>query len=157
MESVQPLMVGSGQVHFRGTRAQWAWLVGSVAVAVALVEVVFALTTSPPPGSTFSPIAFFAFFIGFFAVFAALGFRWQGTTLTHDALVVRTLWPRAIAWPYIASITIEPLHGAQTIVVRETSGRRTRLRSPRSGLGAWDGQFEAKFQTIVDWHQALRT
>jgi hypothetical protein len=157
MKSAAQQGVGSGPVRFRSTWAQWAWAVGSVAVGLALAQVVIAMTTSPSAGSTFRPLDFFVVFVATFAVITAMVYHWQGATLTREALLAHNLRPRAIAWPDIESLTVEPLLWTHTVVVRETSGRRTRLRAPSTGPLFWDHDFDAKFQTIIDWHRALRT
>ena len=82
--------------------------------------------------------------------------RWQGATLTPEALRVHNFGSRAIPWRDIQSIAVQPLLGSRTIVVREHSGRRTRLRAPVSGPLYRDPEFDSKFHTIGQWFMARR-
>ena len=56
----------------------------------------------------------------------------------------------------IASVSTDRMLGTTYVIVWDASGRSTRLRAPMTGLLAWDRDFEAKYQTITAWHQALR-
>jgi hypothetical protein len=94
------------------------------------------------------------FVVPYAAVTAAI-FRWQGVTLSREALTVDGPRPRVIPWPDIEGISLERRWGG-TVVVDETSGRRTRLRAPTTGLLGWDRGFEAKYRTIGEWYRALR-
>ena len=156
MGSVLQEVDGSARVRFRSTWAQWAWAVGSAAAGLALAQLVIALTTSTPTGSSFGPVDFFVVFVGIFAALTALVYRWQGVTLTREALLVHNLRARAIAWSDIQSITVEPLLWTNTLVVRENCGRRTRLRAPSTGPLFWDRDFDAKYRTIGEWYVAMR-
>jgi hypothetical protein len=90
------------------------------------------------------------------SVLSALLFRWQGVTLAPDALHVHNLQVRTIRWVDIASVSTDRMLGSTYVIVWEASGRSTRLRAPTTGLLAWDRDFQAKYQTITAWHQALR-
>ena len=86
----------------------------------------------------------------------ALLVRWQGATLTQEALRVHNFRARVIPWRDIQSIAVQPLLGSRTIVVREHSGRRTRLRAPVSGPLYSDPEFDSKFHTIGQWFMSRR-
>lgn len=147
---------GRGAIRFRPTWGQWAWLAGSVSVAVVLAQAGMVLVLSGTSGSAQFDVSFAATFCAVFAVGTAIIFRWQGVTLTPQGLHVRSLYPRVIAWPYIDSFRTSRLLGTTYLIVQETSGRRTRLRAPYTGLLAWDRDFDTKYQTLAAWHQALR-
>ena len=141
-------------VRFRSTWRQWAWVVGSVALAVGLAQS-FMLTAGPASTSAsgeFFPVVF----VGGYAAMTAAIYHWQGVTLTAEFLQVHSIRPRLIAWRDIQWITIEPLLWTQTVVVLESSGRRTRLRAPSTGPLFWDRNFEAKYRTIGEWYLARR-
>jgi hypothetical protein len=69
---------------------------------------------------------------------------------------VHNLQVRTIRWVDIASVSTDRMLGSTYVIVWEASGRSTRLRAPTTGLLAWDRDFQAKYQTITAWHQALR-
>ena len=157
MGSMVTLAPGTGSIRIRSTVGQWAWLVGALSVLLLLTQGGLTLLFSDPSGPTArATVSSAATFCVVWGVSAALVYRWQGVTLTPQALRVHSLSPRTIPWPDIDSVTADRVLGTTYVIVTETSGRRTRLRAPCTGLLAWDGAFDRKHQTLVDWHQALR-
>jgi hypothetical protein len=74
-----------------------------------------------------------------------------GVTLTESTAIVHNLRRRTIQWSNVQAICVEGFHGAQTVVIYEAGGRRTRLRVPITGFLCWDRGFEEKFHTIGKW------
>jgi hypothetical protein len=155
MSALATLAPGTGSVRIRSTFGQWLWLLGVVTVAIALTQAGVALVFGGTPAAEqgFLSVATFAVV---WAVTSAILFRWQGVTLAPDALHVHNLPPRAIRWVDIASVSTDRSLGTTFVIVWDASGRSTRLRAPMTGPFAWDRDFEAKYQTITAWHQALR-
>lgn len=143
-------------VRFTRTWPQWCWVVGTLTVLVTGIQLAFALT-NPTLSTTVAERAarVLMFVVPYAAVTAAL-FRWQGVTLSGAALTVDGLRPRVIPWPDIEGISLERRWGGTVVVVDETSGGRTRLPAPTTGLLSWDRGFEAKYRTIGEWYLALR-
>lgn len=155
MSALATLAPGTGSVRIRSTFSQWLWLLGAVTVAIALTQAGLALVFRGTPAAEqgFLSVATFAVV---WAVTSAILFRWQGVTLGPDALHVHNLPPRTIRWVDIASVSTDRSLGTTYVIVSEASGRSTRLRAPMTGAFAWDRDFEAEYQTITAWHQALR-
>lgn len=155
MSALATLAPGTGSVRIRSTFGQWLWLLGAVTVANALTQGGLALVFRGTPAAEqgFLSVATFAVT---WSVLSALLFRWQGVTLAPDALHVHNLQARTIRWVDIASVSTDRMLGTTYVIVWEASGRSTRLRAPTTGLLAWDRDFQAKYQTITAWHQALR-
>ena len=146
----------TGEIRFRSTPRQWALLVGIVGAAFLVPQLVLALAfaNSPAPGQ---PLLIPTLtFLLVWTVGSWIIYRWQGVTLTRDALHVHNLQARTIRWVDIASVSTDRMLGTTYVIVWEASGRSTLLRAPTTGLLAWDRDFEAKYQTITAWHQALR-
>ncbi|WP_326608285.1 hypothetical protein OG930_44200 [Streptomyces sp. NBC_01799] len=77
--------------------------------------------------------------------------QYFGVTLTESTAIVHNLRRRTIQWSNVQAIRVERVQGAQTIVIYEAGGRRTRLRAPITGFLSWDRGFEEKFRTIGRW------
>ena len=150
------LALGTGSVRIRSTWGQWLWLLAAVTGAILLTQAGLAITFRGTPGYTEQMFVSIGSFVAVWAVLSALIHYWQGVTLTREALHVHSLQSRVIPWPDIASVSTGRLLGTTCVIVSEHSGRSTRLRAPTTGLLAWDPDFDAKFQTITAWHQALR-
>jgi len=71
-----------------------------------------------------------------------------GVVLTPWAVEVDNLRRRTIPWSQIQVVRVERTLGTRTVVLYETSGRRTRLHVPATGFLFWDKRFEEKFHTI---------
>lgn len=71
-----------------------------------------------------------------------------GVTLTKDELIIHNEQRRSVPWDVVERIGTERFMGARTIVLRETTGRRTRLRAP---IGTLDRRFDEKVRTIETW------
>ncbi|WP_405512088.1 hypothetical protein [Streptomyces canus] len=82
--------------------------------------------------------------------------QYFGVTLTESTAIVHNLRRRTIQWSNVQAICVEGFQGAQTVVIYEAGGRRTRLRAPITGLLCWDRGFEEKFHTIGRWWQDHR-
>jgi hypothetical protein len=156
MSALATLAPGTASVRIRSTFGQWAWLLGAVTVAIALTQAGMAFAFRGTPGVTEQGLLSVATFAVTWSVLSALLFRWQGVTLAPDALHVHSLQARTIRWVDIASVSTDRMLGTTYVIVWEASGRSTRLRAPTTGLLAWDRDFQAKYQTITAWHQALR-
>ena len=156
MSALATVAPGTGSVRIRSTLAQWLWLLVAVVGAIALTQAGLALLFRETPTQTKQMFVSVATFAVVWAALTALMFRWQGVTLAPDGLHVHSLQPRTIRWPDIASLSTDRMLGTSYVIVRETSGRSTRLRAPTTGLLAWDRDFEAKCRAISAWHQALR-
>lgn len=156
MSALATLAPGAGSVRIRSTFGQWLWLLGTLTVVIALTQAGLAFGFRDAPTATGPVFVSVATFAVVWAVPSAILFRWQGVTLTPDALHVHNLPARTIRWPDITAVSTDRSLGSTYVIVWETSGRRTRLRAPTTGLLAWDRDFEAKYQTIATWHQALR-
>lgn len=122
--------MGAESIRFTRTWAQWGWVVGTLAVVVAGTQLAFAVTNATLPTSFEQRVGFAAMFVLPFAGVTAVLYRWQGVTLSPEALTVRSLGSRAIAWRDISDISVERELGGTVVVVLETSGRRTRLPAP---------------------------
>jgi hypothetical protein len=155
MGELATLAPGTGSVRIRSTIGQWLWLLAAATVAIALTQAGLALVFRGTPAAeqVFVSVATFAVV---WSVLSALLFRWQGVTLAQDGLHVHNLQARTIRWVDIASVSTDRMLGTTYVIVWEAPGRRTRLRAPTTGLLAWDRDFQAKYQTITAWHQALR-
>ena len=154
MSALTTVTPGTGSVRIRSTFGQWLWLLVSVTVAIVLTQALLSLFFwGTPVDQMFVSVATF---VAVWALVTAPIQHWQGVTLTPTALQVHNLHSRAIPWPDIASLSTQRILGTTTVIVSETSGTRTRLRAPTTGLLAWDRDFDAKYQTISAWHQALR-
>jgi hypothetical protein len=148
--------VSAESIRFTRTGAQWCWAVGALTVLVIGIQLAFASTGPTPPSTTGQQVTWTLTFLVSYGALTAAVFRWQGVTLSRAALTVDGLRPRVIPWPDIAGISLERRWGGTVVVVDETSGRRTRLRAPTTGLLGWDRGFEAKYRTIGEWYLALR-
>jgi hypothetical protein len=96
------------------------------------------------------------FAVGFAAVTLLLP-QSAGTVITPEAVIVRRLARRSIAWCDIASITREHRRrGADVIVLREVGGRTTVLPGLGSSPLARDPAFDSKYATIAHWWTACR-
>ena len=155
MSALATLAPGTGSVRIRSTFGQWLWLLGAVTVAIALTQGGLALVFRGTPAAEQAFLSVATFAVTWSAL-SALLFRWQGVTLAPDALQVHNLQARTIRWVDIASVSTDRMLGTTYVIVWEASGRSTRLRAPTTGLLAWDRDFQAKYQTITAWHQALR-
>ena len=71
-----------------------------------------------------------------------------GVSLTDETLKAHNLRPRTIRWADVVSLSAERTWHGTRLVVRENSGRRTRLASPRVGLLLWDDDFRQKAEAI---------
>jgi hypothetical protein len=155
VNAVTTSALGTGPVRLRSTFRQWSWLLGTVTAVYLLTQSMLALAFSGAPALTEPFLVSAATFFSTWIVGSAILCRWQGVTLTRSALYVHSLRPRAIPWPDIAWLSTDLLLGTTYVIVWETSGRSTRLRAPITGPLAWDDDFDAKYQTIRAWHQAL--
>jgi hypothetical protein len=156
MGALATVAPGTGSLRIRSTVAQWLWLLGAMTVMIVLVQGGLAAVFRGTPevaGQVFSSVATFVMTWG---VVSGLLFRWQGVTLAPDGLHVHNLQARTLRWTDIAVLDTDRVLGTTYVIVRETSGRSTRLRAPTTGPLAWDRDFEAKYQTITRWHHALR-
>ena len=79
--------------------------------------------------------------------------RWFGVTLTPTEVIVHNFRRRTIPWTQIRGVQAEPFQSMKTVVLYDTTGRRTRLRAPITGFLSWDRHFEEKFHTIGSWWQ----
>ena len=156
MSALATLAPGTGSVRIRSTFGQWLWLLATVTGAIVLTQAGLAFAFRGAPGVTEQMFVSVATFAVTWSVLSALMFRWQGVTLAPDGLHVHSLQARTIRWADIASVSTDRMLGTTYVIVWEASGRSTRLRAPTTGLLAWDRDFEAKYQTITTWHQALR-
>ncbi len=77
--------------------------------------------------------------------------QYFGVTLTESTAIVHNLRRRTIQWSNVQAVRVERIQGAQTVVIYEAGGRRTRLRAPITGFLSWDRGFEEKFRTIGRW------
>ncbi|MGW0424650.1 hypothetical protein [Streptomyces sp. NPDC003015] len=82
--------------------------------------------------------------------------QYFGVTLTESTAIVHNLRRRTIQWSNVQAICLEGFRGAQTVVIYEAGGRRTRLRAPITGFLCRDRGFEEKFHTIGRWWQDHR-
>jgi hypothetical protein len=156
MSALATLAPGTGSVRIRSTFGQWLWLLATVTGAIALTQAGLAFAFWGTPGVTEQGLLSVATFAVTWSVLSALLFRWQGVTLAPDALHVHNLQARTIRWGDIARVSNDRMLGTTYVILWEASGRSTRLRAPTTGPLAWDRDFQAKYQTITAWHQALR-
>jgi len=127
-----------------------------VGLLVVATRIAFAVTDPTLP-TTYPQRAEWAlmFVVPFGAGTAAI-FRWQGVTVSREALTVHGPSGRVIPWRDIQGNSLERQLGGAIVVVDESSGRRTRLPAPITGPLSGDRGFEAKYRTIGEWYLALR-
>ncbi len=152
MTTLPGVPMDADRVRFRATWVQLAWLLGAMTLVMVLSQLVIRTLLGPPTVTSGSPPP--AVVIGFFVVLLAGIFRWQGVTVTRESLLVHNVGTRTIAWHDIESIRLRRVLATTTIVVTETSGVRTRLRAPTTGLLSWDRSFGAKYQVIRERYLA---
>jgi len=74
--------------------------------------------------------------------------RHGGITLAPDHADVHNLRRRRLLWSDVEDVAVNRTRTGARIVVRERSGRQTRLSSPRVGLVLWDRDFADKAWAI---------
>jgi hypothetical protein len=84
--------------------------------------------------------------------------RHGGITLAPDHADVHNLRRRRLLWSDVEDVAVKRTRTGARIVVRERSGRQTRLSSPRVGLVLWDRDFADKAWAIHRcWQTGSRT
>ena len=127
-----------------------AWQRTTPFLPTAVLTTVLYLT----PGTEFRPPGGLPAVTAFWIVLLVLGALVPsrlGITLTRSAIVVHTFRRRTIPWSDIQSMKIETVLCSRTVVLHETTGRRTELGVPTTGFLVRDSRFEEKFRTIEAW------
>jgi hypothetical protein len=134
--------------------ATWQLLVGSACAPVALAGGLLVATAGaydPDLGPDLHTLGLVLLAVTLPAFwFLAVS---PGITLTPDTLIVHGPRRREIAWHDVQSITSRHRLGGIRLTVREASGRRTELPSPRASVLFGDADFGAKALAVrTYWH-----
>lgn len=136
-------------MRYRPTPAQ---RVAPFVVAGVIVMVVLQVIYLSTEGKLYPAEAGDAILCGLVA--GAISFvvsRDYGITLNRDEAIVHGISQRRIPRSEVAGVSIEKVLGDCTVVLVESSGRRTRLYAP---MGMLDRNFEKKAANIAEWSRA---